>query len=233
VIWLYIILAVVLLVGLFLLLRLRLRVVLDEQQKIVFVGLGRSGPEIDFDAKVARLKIAGITLQRIAFADLGDKTEPEETEDAKTRTQMEPEEQAAEEPTKPESPSILTRLRRLERGVLNDIWALLKIVPRATASFLIGIIRDSRLEELHGRIEAGLGSPDTTGRVYGYYCAVAGALPGSVGRFEFIPDWDGASFDGSMRMSIGLPLYRLLYRAIRLIWHLPIRKIWKLGRAKK
>lgn len=249
-IWLYIILALIVLVGLFLLLRLRVRVVLDDDQKIVFAGLGRSGPEIDFVAKTARIKVAGLTLKRYSFSDLKEKAtadkpaakagEPAPDESATERKaapkQGEKAAKRAEKKRRKKSKNLLESLvhevRKIGRFSGHELRILLKTIPRATLGFLFGLFRDCRFEELHGRIEAGFESPDTTGRAYGYYCAVTGALPGSVGRFDFIPVWTGASFDGSMRLSVGLPLYRLLYRAIRLLWHLPIRKLWKLKKSQ-
>ena len=224
-IWLYIILALIVLVGLVLLLRLRIRVVLDGDERILFAGLGRSGPEIDFVRKVARLRIGGITFKRYSFEDLQDKVT------GKGRHEDTPSKTKKKQPDR-ESRSLSSRLLAVGRQGVKDFWFLLRTVPRAAIGFAVGIVRDCKLEELQGRIEAGFDSPDATGQAYGYYCAVAGALPGTVGRFRFVPVWTGASFDGSIRLSVGLPLYRLLFRTVRLIWQLPIRKLWKIRKAQ-
>ena len=90
---------------------------------------------------------------------------------------------------------------------------------------MISIIRSIIVEELDGELTAGFTSPHITGHVYGYYQAVAGIVPNLNERFTFSPVWDDSTFDGRLRASVSLPLYKLIYRFMIFIISLPLRKI--------
>jgi len=54
-----------------------------------------------------------------------------------------------------------------------------------------------------------------------------------VGRVQFIPDWIGPSFSGTARVSVAIPVYKLLLRTIVLTYRLPLRDLLKLAIRKK
>jgi hypothetical protein len=145
---LYLILIIVVVIGSVLLLNLRVRVELDDNRRLVFFGLGRSGLEFDLAGKISYLKI---------------------------------------------------------------------------------IVKSLAVEELQGEIEGGFDSPDLTGRAFGYYRAVLGAVPALAGHFRYYPVWTGAVFSGSLRLAVVLPLYKMLYRTLLLVFRLPLRKIIKVA----
>jgi hypothetical protein len=99
--------------------------------------------------------------------------------------------------------------------------------------YFVSILKSVAVEEAQGEIEAGFDEPDITGRVFGYYQAALGMVPSVVGRVAFVPDWTGASFSASMRLSLALPLYKLIWRTLVLIARLPLRELVKLAIGKK
>ncbi|MCB2230859.1 hypothetical protein KQH82_09115 [bacterium] len=219
VIWLYILIVVLALLTLPLLLRLRIRVVLDDRQRIVFLGLGQSGPEIDFRTKRGTLKIAGVAVREFPL-------ERKKKPDSKKNSAK------AEKPRRGirefllESPAkAWAEARQFGSLWWRDIRGKGDRITRAVVSFGTELIRDLTLEQFEADIEAGFDEPHLTGEAYGYYQAVAAAIPMIGGHVRFTPVWTEASFRGAVRLSIALPLYALVWRTLRLLWRLPITKI--------
>jgi hypothetical protein len=191
-----------------LLLRVRLRLELSPERRILFVGLGRTGPEFDFIKREGVLKLFGLRLKRFSL----EKSLP-----AEHRIQT---------PSTPESetpPSAPPRHRS---------WRLLlKIIPQFLSAFwqfAVGILKATIVEQAEAEIEAGFDTPDVTGQVFGFYQAALATVPTLFTRISFMPNWTGRSFSGSARLSLAWPVYRLLWQTILLIWRLPKREIWKL-----
>ncbi len=204
----------IILVGLFLviavtlplLLRLRLRAQWGTKRRLVFVGLGRSGPEVDLAKKMGAFKMFGITLKRFSL-----KSEPEKEDETKKK----PKAKKARKPRRQRS--------------WSQVRELVPVVARESGSFLKRILSAVVIEELQGEVRAGFDSPSDTGTAYGYYQAAVAAAPSVVGRVRFEPVWEGASFAGSAKVAVALPLYKLVWRIIVLALRLPLREIYKLA----
>ncbi len=216
-IFLYILLAVVLIIGAILMLRIRVRARLDSEHRLLFVGLGRSGPEMDFVKHEGVFKLFGITIKHFTLGE-------EEEQPAEEK----PEEKAEEDKKKRKKPA---RIRRL--GSRREVIDFALVVLKATWKYFVGTIKSLIVEQLEGEIEGGFESPHLTGEAYGYYHALVGAVPALAGRFTYIPDWTGPSLTGSLRVSVALPLYRFVYQTIRYWLRLPLRKIIKLAIGEK
>ncbi len=193
-----------------LLLRMRVRCTIDGDDRRLFVGLGRSGGEFDFVKgrgvfKLFGLRVKDFDLARKAPAEVREKPEPEEKPEAEK---------------KPRTERVRSRKRVLEvaKKSLRPSW-----------DYLVGLLRSLILEEMHGTIRGGFDSPDLTGQAYGYYQAAIGAVPALAGRVSYVPDFTGQSFSGDFRMSVALPVYRLVYRTTRYLFALPLRKLIKLA----
>lgn len=206
---LYVLITIVLLLVAVTVLRVRARLVLDRGQRTFFVGLGRSGREQDLLAGTGRLKLFGINV-----ATLG----PAKREKAK------PKEKPVAKPKKKKTP---------RKRSAYDFVRLIPDLFRAVTGYFISLVRSIEVEQLEGEIEAGFDSPDITGQVYGYYTAAMATVPAVAGRFKFTPDFSGPSFDGSARVSLAIPLYRILLRTAALLIDLPLRKIIKLAIGRK
>jgi hypothetical protein len=232
VIWLYLTIAVFLLLIGSLLLRVRIRLQLDPHHRLLFLGLGRSGSELDFVAGLVKIKLAGVTVKELPL---------EEDEPSRSKTT------APGKPVRTHPVQLHTMLwrktrrefNRLRQGMLaasggtfGELLATARIVLKAVFLYIVDVIRDSRLEEFQAQVEGGFDSPDLTGQAYGYWCALAGALPSTAGRVVFVPDWTGASLTGSARVSIAIPLYLLVYRTVRLLLKLPMKSIIRMARQK-
>ncbi|MFZ5979852.1 MAG: hypothetical protein ACOYVF_04410 [Candidatus Zixiibacteriota bacterium] len=205
----YLILAIIILLGSALLLNIRIRIELDKDRRLLFFGLGRSGAEYDFVSKINRLKIFGFNLKPSEPGRRTDKKPPP--------VKAQP---PKEKPAKPK--------KKRERP-LGD---MIKIAPqclRAAGLYLLGLVKSAAIEEFEGEIKGGFETPDLTGQAFGYYQAVLGAAPALAGRLRFYPDWTGASFAGAVKVSVVLPLYKLLYRSLVLVLRLPLRKLVKLA----
>jgi hypothetical protein len=194
------------------LLRVRLRLEISTERRILFVGLGRSGPEIDFVKREGVLKLFGLRLKRFSL----DHSRPAEgtTQPASA--------ESSETTRTPSKPS--TRRR--------SIKSILEIVPQCTSAFWkygLGLLRNTIVVEAEAEIEAGFDTPDITGQAFGYYQAALAAAPGLFTRVSFIPNWTGRTFSGSARLSLAWPMYRLLWQTTLLFWRLPKRKIYRLA----
>lgn len=219
-----------LLLGL-LLLRVRIRLQVEKDRRVLFFGLGRSGSELDFLSDEIRIKLAGLTIKVMS----SEAVKPASTPAGAPKTRAP---RAFRLRTKlwRKSKREFTRLRdgvlAASGGTVTELAKATRTVIKAVFLFIVDIVRDSRLEEFQARVEGGFDSPDLTGQAYGYYCALAGALPTSAGRVQFVPDWTGASLSGSARVSIAIPLYLLIYRTVRFLLRLPIKTIIRMARLK-
>lgn len=230
-IFLYLIIAVVIVAFAILMLRVRIRVQLDQDRRILFLGLGRSGSEIDFVDGLARIKLAGFTIRELPLEEdetTAGKTKPEKRTGSLSSRMT----KRAWRKSRREFDRLREGIEMASGGKLGDLLSIARKVIGALFQFMIDLVRDSRLEELEAEVTGGFDSPDLTGQAYGYYCAFAGALPSTAGRVAYIPDWTGASLTGSARMSIAIPLYKLVYRTARLLMRLPISTIVHMVRQK-
>lgn len=192
-----------------LLLKLRVRFELGSGRRILFVGLGRSGSEIDFTERVQTIRLFGWALWSSPM-------------------------KAADESEIPPDDKKKTKRRR--KGRVRSIREMLAAVPeisRAMWRYSIGLLKSIVVEELEAEIEGGFEAVDLTGQVFGYYQAALAAAPGVMGRVRYTPDWTGASFDGKARVAVALPLYRLVMCTLTLIYQLPLRRLVKLAIGKK
>ncbi len=193
-----------------LLLNIRIKAVLGSEERWFFVGLGRSGVQVDSRSQQGILKVFGLTVFRFDI----DK------------------EQGKKEKKKPgkKQPSGKPAPARKQR---QRSWQLAKeILPnclKALKRYIIKILQALVVEELEAEVKAGFDSPALTGQVYGYYQAALGAVPAVFRRVRFTPDWTGTSLSGVVRLSVVLPFYIFLWRTIVLIWDLPLRKVYKLA----
>ncbi|MDH4157060.1 MAG: hypothetical protein OEW00_07280 [candidate division Zixibacteria bacterium] len=198
-------------IALVLLLNLRIRIDLDRDRRLVFLGLGRSGPEIDFATRTGAVRLFGV---RVKSFELGR---------AKKKAAV---------PAVPTEEKKAVKKPKRERP-LKDVLAVAPRCVCAAVGYLIDLWKSIVVEELEGRVEAGFDSPDLTGQVYGYYQAALAAVPGVAGRFAWVPDWTGPSLSGSMRLTVALPLHRLALRTLVLMCKLPLRELIKLAIGKK
>jgi hypothetical protein len=197
-----------------LLLRLRVRFELGSGRRILFVGLGRTGSEINFTERVQTIKLFGWTL----------KSTPMKSSDTSPEVKAE------------ELPSSRKKSKTKKSGRVRSFRDILSAVPAVSVAlwhYSIGLLKSIIVEELEAEIEAGFEAVDLTGRAYGYYQAALAAAPAVMGRIRYTPDWTGASFDGKARVAVALPLYRLVMCSLKLLYHLPLRRLVKLAIGKK
>lgn len=208
---LYVILIIVLLMAAVTLLRIRIRFELTPDRRLLFVGLGRTGHEQDFVARVGRIKLFGVAVKTISGVEKKE-AEPEKKPDREKKP------------------------KKKKPGRKRSMGQLLGVVPgvlSAVGNYMWSLVKSIKVEELHGEIVAGFDSPDATGQAFGYYQAALAMAPSVVGRVQFRPDWTGQSFGGSARVALAIPLYRIILRTIVLIFKLPLRKLIKLAIGKK
>ena len=187
----------------FLLLRLRIRFDLSEQQRRLFVGLGRSGLEFDLKNHERHLKLMGLSVRH-----------------SPTRSA------APSPPTKPPR-------SRLPQGVdWGNMSTHLPQILRACFAFLRGSWKSTRIEQCEGELRGGFGSPDLTGQMFGFYLALASAIPGG-SRFRFVPLWYASPFTGQIQVAVAMPLYALIYRFCVLMIQLPKRALLRTALHKK
>lgn len=214
---------VLVLALLFLLTRLRLRLNLATDRKLLFVGLGRSGPEFHLGEKKGELRLFGLKL--FSF-ETGKEKKKEGTKDKKVRKEVT---EAIKKEKKPEP----GKAKQKRRRSLKDIVGIIPQCSKALWLYFIDLLKAAIIEEAEGEIEGGFDAPDLTGQAFGFYQAAIGAVPALAGRFRYTPDWTGASFSGAVRLTVALPIYRLVGRTILLIWRLPVMKIVKLAIGEK
>ena len=214
----YALIIIVVLLAAILLLRIRVRFQFDSDRKLLFAGIGRTGPLIDFSEKITHFKLCGFTIK-------SSREKPEKPEKIKAEPDTEIKKKTEKKKPKKKKP-------KRERP-LRDILSVAPAVVKAVIAYLMGLIRSIIVEELQGEIQGGFNSPDTTGVIFGYYQAAMAVAPGTVSRIAFTPDWSGTSLSGSVRGSVALPLYRLVGRTLKLLWSLPLRELIKLAIGRK
>jgi len=214
---LYVLITITVLIGVLLVLRLRLRLELSSERKLLFLGLGRTGPELDFRSRRGVVRLFGRELRQFrlgrsisiteAIKSRQETTEPDETRPGKTK------------------PKKRTRS-------LRDIVAIVPECLKALGRYLIGLLQVAIVEQAEAEIEAGFEQPHLTGRLFGYYQAVLGAVP-SLGRVQYVPVWSGQAFSGTASLSIAWPVYHLVWQTTLLLFRLPVMKIIKLAIGSK
>lgn len=211
---LYALIAIFALIVVVLMLRLRARGFIDSNNRLLFVGLGRTGQEFDFVAGKGVVKLFGIKIKTFSFEkDAEDEVEIKETKKVKKPKKV--------KRSKDEKPGRVRPWRQ--------IWEVVKGSTGPSWNYFVRLLRSLILEEMQGKIEAGFDSPELTGRAFGYYQAMIGAVPALAGRVVYVPNWTEASFAGEFRMSVALPLYRLVFRTIQYLWALPLMRIIRLA----
>jgi len=55
------------------------------------------------------------------------------------------------------------------------------------------------------------------------------AVPGVMNHIRYYPDWTGSLLMASAKATVSLPLYKLVWCTIVLLWRLPLRDIYKLA----
>jgi hypothetical protein len=210
---LYILLLIVLALFAFMLLRIRIRFEFSKDSSLLFVGLGRSGPELDLRRKTGVVKLFNVRLIRFEIA-----------KDKKRKLPK-----VGKKKQKPQKTAPKKIRKRSPRDIINV--ARKSIKPLWT--YTINLLKTVAVEELEGRVEAGFEQPHLTGALFGYYQAALAAVPSVVEKVQYVPDWTGASFRGSCKVAMALPLYELLGRTAVLVIRLPLRDIIKLAIGKK
>ena len=212
---LYVLLILAAVIAGVLVLHLRLRGAWSAEHRLVSLSLGRrTGVELDFLTDMLTIRLAGVAVHRRAISE-SPKPEADEAADRKQQSA----------PPKPRK----RRQRRSIREIMEYVRELLPPIRHAAWNFVRGLVRAGVVEEMEARIEAGFDSPDRTGVAFGYYQAMIGMVPAMAGRLVFVPDWMGASFAASGRLTVSIPLYRLVWRILVLLWQLPSRKILKMA----
>lgn len=216
--WWYILLIILGLFTLLLLLRLRLRVYIDDERRQISFSYATARFEANLLDNQGTASFLGITLKRFPLVkDASEKKKKEETQ------------RNSEQENGPGPWRKLARSFREKKGRLT-VMDLLAVAPQITwahARLFADILGDTRVEQMDIAIEGGFEYPHLTGQMLGYYHALVGAVPMGPVRISYIPDWDGAPFSGSLRASLAMPLYRLLYRLLRYLFRLPIMNIVK------
>ena len=201
-----------------LMLRLRLRIELNSKRRLIFLGVGRSGVQVDYVANVTRIRLLGMTIRTISRVDTKD-----EAKDAIPIT--------ATKISRGKSAEKRTEKRRVRH--IRE-WIDISLTSwSAVRKYIVDLFRAVIVEEAEAEIHGGFESPNLTGEVYGYYHALIGAVPSLAPRLRFYPDWMGRSFDGSARLSLAIPLYSLVYRTGLMIFRLPILRTYRLVREQR
>ena len=191
-----------------LLLKIRLKLQLEDVHKTAFFGLGRSGISYDFISKKISIQLFGKILKELS---------------------------SQEKPKKDKKVSKTTKKSKKTKRVrpIKDILALIPKSTQALYNYSISLLKSVIVEELEGQVTAGFDSPDITGQLFGYYQAAYYAVPSVVGRVQYYPNWIEASFDANLRASVAIPLYTIIYRSIILFFSLPLRDIIKITIGRK
>jgi len=210
---------IVVLAVLFLTARLRIRLNLASDRKLLFVGLGRSGPEFHLGERKGELRLFGFRL--FSFA-AGKEKKKEKRIGEKISEAI-----AKEKTSKPAKP------KKKRRRPLKEMLRAVPQCSKALWLYFMDLLKAFIIEEAEGEIEGGFDAPDLTGQAFGFYQAALGAVPALAGRFRYTPDWTGASFSGAVRLTVALPMYRLVGRTLMLLWRLPVIKIVKLAIGKR
>ena len=219
----YALITIAVLIGILLALRLRLRLEFSSERKLLFLGLGRSGPEYDFRTKRGVLRLFGREFRQFRLGRSKSITETIKSRlESRRAKQAEESEEAGPETTKPKK-----RTRSF-----RDIAAIGPECLRALGRYTIGLLQTAMVEQAEAEIEAGFEQPHLTGQLFGYYQAVLGAVP-ALGRVQYTPVWSGRAFSGSANLRIAWPVYRLAWETTLLLFRLPVMKIVKLAIGSK
>ncbi len=205
----YVLIAIAVLIGLLPMLRLRLRLEISSNRRLLFLGLGRSGPEFDFRANRGVVRLFGLRIGQFRL---------DEEEARKKDRQAGKVARAERKPAKPK-----------RKRSIKDIVAILPQCLMALGKCSIGLLKAAVVEQAEGEIKAGFESPHLTGELFGHYQAALAAAPSLLGRVRYIPDWTGPSLSGLVRCSVAWPVYRFVWQTILLVGRLPVRKIIKLA----
>lgn len=181
----------------------------SSDQLRLLVGLGKIGSEFDFRSGRGAITAFGHNLKQFPLKSSGE----DKLSKAKSKA-----EKKKEPESKPKRIRPLSTMIAVANKSRQPLW-----------SFLVNTLRAIAVEEAEGELTAGFDSPDYTGIAYGYYYALAGAVPAVGRRVEFVPDWSGASLAGEVRLSFALPVYKLAYRLAILLVGLPLRDLIKLA----
>lgn len=122
---------------------------------------------------------------------------------------------------------------KLNFPTLQRFIALLPRVLKVLAKYFRSIVRGLVIEELDGQIIGGFSQPHLTGMTYGFYQAVLAGMPVAAGRFQYVPDWQGASFRGNFKICLAIPLHRLIFRTTIMIFQMPLIELIKLAIGRK
>jgi len=198
-------LIIVLFLGVITLLHIRLRLIMESNRKTLFVGLGRTGVLTNFTDSSRSIIIAGRKIQTSVITK---------------------KERPAPEKKKPYKTSTRTRS-------IKDILAIIPDTFRAVSKYVYSIIKSIIIEEFEVEVNAGFPEPHLTGMAFGYYQAAIAAVPGINKHFKFIPDWNGGSISGAVKTTVSIPLYKIIYRTIIMVFQLPLRKLIKLAIGRK
>lgn len=213
----YALITIAVLIGVLLVLRLRLRLEFSSERRLLFLGLGKTGPEFDFRSRQGVVRLFGRELKQFRF---GRSISIVET--IKTRLETMESAETSPQEAKPDK-----RTRSL-----RDIVAIVPECLRGLGRYLTGLLQTAIVEQAEAEIEAGFEQPHLTGQLFGYYQAVLGAVP-SLGRVQYVPVWSGRAFSGSANFQVAWPIYRLFWQTTLLLTRLPVIKIVKLAIGSK
>lgn len=209
----YLILTLVVLLAALMTLRLRIRFRVGSHQRFLFVGIGRSGQEVDFVDRTSTTRLMGFRLKTMKLGKRSKEQPEPVSKDGKIK--------------KPKKKWL--RRQRSWRDFVRILPSTASPLWKYGTSMLASVI----VEQMQGKIEAGFEQPDRTGLAYGYYQSALAAAPAVVGKIEYLPVWDRSAFKASLTGSVALPIYRLVYYSILLVFRLPLREILKLAIGKK
>jgi len=218
----YAVIIILILIACFLVLRLRFRVELSDKRRVMFLGVGRSGVQVDFVDNVSRVKLWGLTIKS------SPRHKPEAVAGVEKAVPIKP------TPLKKEKHEDRKRRFGLRRPLHIREWLDIGLKSlRAVRLFVADLFHAVIVEEAEAEICAGFESPHLTGEAFGYYHALTGAVPALASRLRFYPDWTGRSFAGSARLSLAIPMYALVYRTGLMIFRLPLMRLMRMVRQQR
>jgi hypothetical protein len=187
-----------------LILKCRVRLHLTSDEKKLFIGLGRTGPEFDLANETSTLRLFGFPIRTLTPGKIMVRA-------------MRPRLRRLRRPTLSIGESV-----EMAGHVLKALWTSQR-----------SLLRNVKVEELKGELVGGFDSPDQTGIVYGCYQAALGIMPQIRRRLIFVPYWQGSHFGGTLNASVAIPLYRVIYELIATVLRLPLRKFVRLTIGRK
>ncbi len=224
----YVLITTAVLIGLLLALRLRLRMELSSERRLLFIGLGRSGPEYDFRTKRGVVRLFGREFREFRLG-----SSVSFTETIKSRLESKFGDRAVEsDKAKSEEKDKKDKEEKKRTRSIRDIVAIVPECLRGLRKYTIGLLQAAIVERAEAEIEAGFEQPHLTGQAFGYYQAVVGAVP-ALSRVQYAPVWSGQAFSGSADLQVAWPIYRLFWLTTLLLARLPVMKIVKLAIGSK